>query len=337
MIEHFGYPSIDGKTILVTGGCGFIGSNFIEYLFKYNKNVNLINLDKYGVGHRKLTLLNLHESTNNSYTEIKVDLCDLFNEKGESTRKHISNYKFDIVFHFAAESHVDRSISGPVSFIHNNVMALTNILEFVRTTQGNIPIFNVSTDEVYGHLGLNDTPFTTKSPLAPRSPYSASKASADMIADAYNETFGMRITTTRCCNNFGPHQHQEKFIPTIIRNLCNGTNVPIYGSGNNIREWIHVNDHNHTLLNLASKHISRGIWERHVNIGSGMEKTNLELTRMIASILDVPCLVTFVEDRKGHDFRYAISGTGVFYSDNRFEELLVDTVKFYQQQHVYLK
>jgi dTDP-glucose 4,6-dehydratase len=335
------------KNILCTGGCGFIGSNFIEYIFNNYENVSIINIDKMGVGSREIfpneRLWADGESIfikgeKNEYRPIKADICDI---NGECDNDYIfqrllKNFKFDYVFHFAAESHVDRSINSPYGFIQNNVMGTTGLLEFLRQYQPNTKIVSISTDECYGHLGKYDEPFTEYSSLAPRSPYSASKASADLIVQAYHETYGMDILTTRCCNNYGPHQHDEKFIPTVIRSLVEGKKIPVYGTGENVREWIHVDDHNKAILRLAEIGASGGVY----NVGSGVEKTNLEIIRTILDIYhgsgkNIDDYVEYVEDRKGHDFRYAIKSVKWTndMEQRSFEEGMKETVEFYTQKY----
>lgn len=302
--------NLDNTTILVTGGCGFIGSNFIEYINKHNKKVNIINIDKWGVGHRKLSTV--ITSSTNTYQEIAMDLRDLCADSNVFWNGVLNKYKFDYIFHFAAESHVDRSINSPDEFMTNNILGMIKLLEMVRLHQPQARVINVSTDEVYGHLNEYQSPFTESSDINPRSPYSASKASADLIAKSYVHTYGLDIVTTHCCNNFGPHQHDEKLIPTIVRHLINDEFVPMYGNGKNIREWIYVDDHNKSILEIAEL----GKSGLSYNIGSGVEKTNIEMVIDIADILKKPIvydaktntsnLFKFVDDRKGHDFRYAI-------------------------------
>jgi dTDP-glucose 4,6-dehydratase len=316
---------LNNKNILVTGGCGFIGSNFLEYLKKHYKNVSIVNVDKWGIGHRKMSTT--MACNHIDYEEISFSLCDLNPDSNLFWNGVINKNKFDYVFHFAAESHVDRSISGPEAFVYNNVMGITKLLEMVRVKQPQARVINVSTDEVYGHLGLNSDPFTEETNLNPRSPYSASKAAADLIAKSYVDTYGLDIITTRCCNNFGPNQFDEKLIPTIIKNLVNGKPIPVYGDGTNIREWIYVDDHNKSILELAEIGESGGVY----NIGSGKEMTNLEMIADIGKILEIDPIIKFVKDRQGHDFRYAISSINYKRSFELMEhdEAMHRTVTFY--------
>jgi len=338
--------NLDDKKILVTGGLGFIGSNFIELLMEKYKNLTIYNYDKKGVGSRELysvktSGLDYLTIQDNVYRWILGDLS-WEDYRVDSIKNILRNNNFDYIFHFAAESHVDRSIEGPTFFIENNVMGMVNLLEGIRVYQPKTRIINISTDEVYGHLGLNDEPFTEDSPFAPRSPYAASKASADLIANSYVSTYGLDIVTTHCCNNFGPHQGDEKFIPTIIRHLVNGTKIPVYGEGKNVREWIYVEDHNKALLEIADGGTSG---ERY-NIGSGCELSNIKMISNILKIYspNIPDYafenemlfnISFVEDRKGHDFRYAIKSKN-YYNDfkmRNFEDALRETVYHYTSKY----
>lgn len=317
--------NLNGKNILVTGGCGFIGSNFLEFLFKYYKNLTILNIDKLGIGHRVFPTEVVTET--NSYVEFNEDLCWLLPKEDLFWCGMLFKTKFDYIFHFAAESHVDRSINTPDKFVYNNVNGMIRLLEFVRIAQPQAKVINISTDEVYGHLMENDPPFTETSNFNPRSPYSASKASADLLAKSYVSTYGLDIITTHCCNNFGPHQADEKFIPTIIKSLFSKKQIPLYGTGKNIREWIYVDDHNKSLLEIA-EFGERGL---SYNIGSGIEKTNLEMIQDISTILNMSPKIKYVEDRKGHDFRYAIESMRYkrnFQLQNHMDAL-EKTVEFY--------
>lgn len=315
------------KKILVTGGCGFIGSNFIEMILRTFHDMMVVNIDKGGVGSRKLNIGNILPN-DNVYIEYTEDIRNI----GYTI---LPTYEYDYIFHFAAESHVDRSISGPAPFIENNVMGMVSLLEWVRKYQPQAKIINISTDEVFGHLNKHDPPFDERSKFAPRSPYAASKASADLIANSYATTYGLDIVTTHCCNNFGPHQADEKFIPTVIRNIIQGNPIPIYGTGENIREWIHVDDHNKSLLEIA-EHGKSG---KRYNIFSTVEKTNLEMVLDISEILGKESMIEFVDDRKGHDFRYAI--TSLKYHRNfklrNHLEALKDTVQHYKNKYEQIK
>ena len=321
---------LNNKNVLITGGCGFIGSNFIEYINKTYNNLNILNVDKWGVGHRKMSH-HLYEN-DNKYEEVLFDLCNLNLDDNLFWCDHINYIKFDYIFHFAAESHVDRSISGPQEFIYNNVMGITKLLEMVRLRQSEARVINVSTDEVYGHLkSYTAPPFTERSILDPRSPYSASKASADMVANSYASTYGLDVITTRCCNNFGPHQHDEKLIPTVVKNLVNNSGIPIYGDGKNMREWIYVDDHNKSILEIAGMDKPNGVY----NIGSSTELSNLNLIQNIANILSIEPKLEYVEDRKGHDFRYALKSMRYFrkFKLESFPIALENTVRFYADKY----
>lgn len=318
------FVDLNGKNILVTGGCGFIGSNFIELIFEMYHDMNIVNIDMMDVGSREFT----PSGNNNTYKHEFRDLAKTF-------LGGIPTIEWDYVFHFAAQSHVDRSIISPQNFVMNNVEAGLTLFELVRIHWPKARVINISTDEVYGHLSDFCDPFVETSPLNPRSPYSASKASVDMMANAYTATYGLNIITTRCCNNYGPNQHDEKFIPTIIRSVMGGKKIPVYGTGENVREWIYVDDHNKSILEIAKIGKAGMVY----NIGSGEELPNID---MIICILDLlypeksnPTFykehIQFVEDRKGHDHRYALNS---LHYDRGFELTcpsvgLKNTVDFY--------
>ncbi len=281
--------------ILVTGGYGFIGGNFIKYLREYFRTDALIvNVDKNGYA---------------SNPEYAIPYCNISHHIDIADASALESVfdesdPYDYIFHFAAESHVDNSISGPTVFVESNVLGTQNLLECYRNqNKGHGRFIHISTDEVYGHLGATDPAFTEETPLSPRSPYAASKASSDLMCLSYISTYGLDISITRCCNNFGPNQYREKLIPTVIDSLQEGVKIPVYGKGDNIREWIHVKEHNKAVMNVAAKGES-GVY----NIGSGVELTNMELVRLICKIMckDPDENIEFVEDRLGHDFRYAI-------------------------------
>lgn len=282
----------DSKNILVTGGYGFIGGNFIRYIKDNLPQHRIVCVDKNGYASNK---------------EYVADLCDVKYEfdlvrKDKLDMLFETEDKFDYIFHFAAESHVDNSIKDPSIFVQSNVVGTQNLLECFRKAKHG-KMVHISTDEVYGHLGFTDPSFTELTPIAPRSPYAASKAASDLLCLSYINTYGCDISITRCCNNYGPNQHSEKFIPTIIKTLKKGQKVPIYGEGLNIREWIHVDDHNLAVWLVANK----GKNEVY-NIGTGKEVANIELVDKICSIMgrDLDKSAIFVEDRLGHDFRYSI-------------------------------
>lgn len=311
----------ESKNILVTGGYGFIGGNFIRFLKDNFPEHRIVCLDKDGYASNKKYVKGLCDK------EYVFDI--VCNKKLDMLFK--TEDKFDFIFHFAAESHVDNSIKDPSIFIQSNVVGTQNLLEcFRKANYGKM--VHISTDEVYGHLGFNDPSFVETTPINPRSPYAASKASSDLLCMAYINTFNCNISITRCCNNYGPNQHAEKFIPTIIKSLSKGKKVPIYGEGLNIREWVHVHDHNLAVWAVATK----GNKEVY-NIGSGLELTNIELVDKICNIMgkDLDQNAIFVEDRLGHDFRYSIDCNKIrdellyepMYLD--FDEQLQELVKEY--------
>ena len=312
---------IDSKNILVTGGYGFIGGNFIRFIKDNFPQHRIVCLDKNGYASNKQYVEGLCDK------EYKFDL--VCNKKLDMLFE--IEDKFDYIFHFAAESHVDNSIKDPSIFIQSNVVGTQNLLECFRKAKYG-KMVHISTDEVYGHLGFNDPSFLESTPINPRSPYAASKASSDLLCMAYINTFDCNISITRCCNNYGPNQHSEKFIPTIIKSLSKNKKVPIYGEGLNIREWVHVHDHNLAVWAVATK----GKPEVY-NIGSGVELTNIELVDKICKIMDkdLDKSAVFVEDRLGHDFRYSINCSKIqeellyepLYTD--FDEQLKELVKIY--------
>jgi dTDP-glucose 4,6-dehydratase len=305
-------------TILITGGAGFIGSNFIPYFLNKHPEIKIINIDKLTYAGE---LSNLDEIINNiNYTFIEGDICDRI-----LIENLFETYAFQGVIHFAAESHVDNYITSPVNFIQTNIFGTFNLLDVAKNFWMNGPnktkdsyrfarFHHISTDEVYGTLGETDL-FTEQTAYAPNSPYSASKASSDFIVRSYFHTYGMNVVTTNCSNNYGPKQHDEKLIPTIIRKAINGEQIPIYGDGKNIRDWLYVEDHCKGIDLVFQKGISGETY----NIGGKNERNNLYIAETICSILDelVPKKtkyieqLSFVKDRPGHDFRYAIDATKI--------------------------
>ncbi|MEE1897291.1 dTDP-glucose 4,6-dehydratase [Flavobacterium rakeshii] len=330
------------KAILVTGGAGFIGANFVEYFLQANKDVLLVNLDKLTYAG---DLTNLTEAENNpNYTFVQGDICD----RG-LIEQLFKEYDFRGVIHFAAESHVDNSISGPEAFIQTNVMGTFVLIDVARKHWMDAPnqykeeykdcrFHHISTDEVYGTLGKEGL-FTEETPYAPNSPYSASKASSDMVVRSYFHTYGMNVVTTNCSNNYGPKQHQEKLIPTIIRKAISGENIPIYGTGENVRDWLYVLDHCKGIELVYKK----GIAGETYNIGGRNERNNLYIANKICDLLDTMHpresgkyndLITFVKDRPGHDMRYAIDATKIenklgWKADENFETGIVKTIEWY--------
>ncbi len=335
------------KNILVTGGAGFIGSNFIIHLLQQNKDAKIFNLDRLTYAADLDNLLEAKQSPDHKL--IVGDICDK-----KLVAELFDKHKFDAVYHFAAESHVDNSILGPEAFINTNIVGTFNLLHAAYTLWMDGPsqvkpayqharFLHVSTDEVYGSLGKTGL-FTEKTAYAPNSPYSASKASSDLLVRSYHHTYGMNVVTTNCSNNYGPRQHQEKLIPTIIRNAVDHDPVPIYGDGSNIRDWLYVEDHCRG-IEIA---FADGQSGETYNIGGGNEKTNLEIARTICGILDrlKPSeqvksyheLITFVKDRPGHDFRYAIDATKIrselaWEAQETFETAIEKTVSWYLNKH----
>ena len=331
------------QTILITGGAGFIGANFIPYFMDKHSNYKIVNLDKLTYAGN---LENLKEVENNpNYTFVKGDICDE-NFVNELFDKH----NFTGVIHFAAESHVDNSIKGPRAFINTNLVGTFNLLEAARLHWFDAPFtpkagkennrfHHISTDEVFGSLG--DTGyFKETTPYAPNSPYSASKAGSDFLVRAYCHTFGMNVTTSNCSNNYGPKQHAEKLIPTIIRNALNLSPIPIYGKGQNIRDWLYVTDHAKAIDIIFHS----GKNGETYNVGGHNERTNIEITTTICHILDdlkprsdgkkYADLITFVKDRAGHDLRYAIDPQKItselgYKPDETFDTGIIKTVKWY--------
>ena len=305
------------RTYLVTGGAGFIGSNFILYLFeKYKQEINVINLDSLTYAGNLENLKEVEAMDN--YKFIKVDICDK-----ESVTKIFKMHDIDRVIHFAAESHVDRSIRNPELFVNTNVLGTLNLLNAAKmaweTGDGYLPgkkYLQVSTDEVYGSLEGDEGFFYETTPLDPHSPYSASKASADFIVKSYVDTYQFPANITRCSNNYGPFQFPEKLIPLMINNALAGKNLPVYGSGKNVRDCLYVMDHAKAIDMVAEQ----GRVGEVYNVGGHNEKRNIEIvTTIIDTLLEIlPIkderrnnvsrdLITYVEDRKGHDFRYAIA------------------------------
>ncbi len=285
------------RKILVTGGCGFIGSNFIRYILRLESAPSIINLDSLTYAGN---INNLGEEfTNEKHKFIEGDITD---------KSFVTNifeqYSPDTVINFAAESHVDRSIDNPLQFFETNVVGTLNLLD-ISLTLGVKRFLQVSTDEVYGSLGKKGL-FTETSPLSPNSPYSASKASADNFVNAYNHTYGLDTIITRCSNNYGPCQYPEKLIPLVIKLATKNSPIPVYGDGTNVRDWIHVYDHCRGIWDALRRGISGEIF----NFGGNCELSNLVLVKRILEIMDKSSsLINFVTDRKGHDFRYAIDSS----------------------------
>lgn len=311
------------KTYVVTGGAGFIGANYIHLLFElYGEDVRVINVDVLTYAGNIDNLRSV--SGKPQYRFVQCDICDK-----ETLKRELSTESIDYVVHFAAESHVDRSIMGADEFVKTNVLGTQVMLDLAREWDVE-KYLQVSTDEVYGEL--DDTGlFEESMPLLPNSPYSASKAGGDLLVRSYFETHKMPVLTTRCSNNYGPYQFPEKLIPLMVLNALSDTPLPVYGSGKNVRDWIYVKDHCMGVETVLQK----GRFGEVYNLGGQSEKQNIEVVKSILSILDKPeSLITYVEDRKGHDFRYAIDFSKAenelgWRPSVTFEEGLESTVKWY--------
>ena len=296
------------QNILVTGGCGFIGTDFIRFLLLDSDfDGRIINLDKLTYAGNPDNLADLVQKVPGRYVFIKDDICD-----AAALDRAFEDYEIDAVCHFAAESHVDRSIVAPDAFIKTNIGGTFNLLEAARRHAKRLNLFHhVSTDEVYGSLGPEGH-FTEQTPYRPNSPYSASKAASDHLVRAYNKTYDLPVTISNCSNNYGPYQFPEKLIPLMILNALENKPLPVYGAGKNVRDWLYVEDHCRAVWEI----MKRGTRGQTYNIGGRCELTNLDTVQRICDMLDdmVPAgngnsrrnLITFVKDRPGHDLRYAI-------------------------------
>ncbi len=310
------------KNILITGGAGFIGSNFIHYMLKKYSEYTFINLDVLTYAGNLENLQSIEK--NPQYRFVKGDICD-----AKNIDTIFSHYKIDAVVHFAAESHVDRSILGPSVFIQTNVVGTGVLLEIAKKYSVE-KFLHVSTDEVYGSLGATGY-FTEKTNLHPNSPYSASKASSDLLALAYEHTFHLPVVVTRCSNNYGPYQFPEKLIPLMIANALNNKPLPVYGDGLNVRDWLFVEDHCSALDVILHK----GKIGEVYNIGGNNEKKNIDIVKLILKKLQKPeSLITFVKDRPGHDKRYAIDAAKMktelqWQPKYIFEQAIEKTIEWY--------
>ncbi len=334
------------QSYIVTGGAGFIGSHFVRQILQSEQDVKVINLDKLTYAGNLDSLADVDQ--NPSYTFVQGDIGDR-----ELIASLLAEHKPTVIVNFAAESHVDRSIDGPEAFIETNIMGTFRLLDEVRKwwkelsveEQQSFRFLHVSTDEVYGTLGSEGL-FTEETPYAPNSPYSASKASSDHLVRAYHHTYGLPTLTTNCSNNYGPYQFPEKLIPLIIQNALAGKNLPIYGDGMQIRDWLYVEDHCHAI----SKVIEQGIPGETYNIGGHNEIPNLKVVETLCSLLDEYQpredqksyfeQVTFVTDRPGHDRRYAIDAGKIdrelgWHPEETFESGIRKTVKWYLQNQIW--
>ena len=289
------------KRVLVTGGAEFIGSSFIQQLSNLDNNIQIVNIDNISYAASSNTLKLLEKLPN--YSHLNIDITDT-----AKLHEAVKAFHPELLINFAAESHVDNSIKSAFPFINTNIIGTFNLLESIKSLpdMNKFLFHHVSTDEVYGDLEKSDLPFTESTQYQPSSPYSASKAASDMLVLAWGRTYKIPYLITNCSNNFGPRQFLEKFIPKIIFNSLNGIEVPIYGDGMNIRDWIYVEDHVDVILQLHSKSIKNDC----VNIGSNCEKSNIEILSTISKILEkkysIKVKYSYVEDRIGHDKRYAI-------------------------------
>ncbi|MCI5115006.1 MAG: dTDP-glucose 4,6-dehydratase [Candidatus Electrothrix sp. AW1] len=336
------------KTVLVTGGCGFIGANFVRLLLETRQDWQIVNLDKLTYAGN---LLNLEDvSKNLTYRFVRGDICDqvllddLFQEE-----------QIDTVVHFAAESHVDRSITGPAEFIRTNITGTFTLLEVAKKSwldnglhSDQCRFLHVSTDEVYGSLGETGY-FTEHTPYDPRSPYSASKASSDHLVRAYFHTYGLPILITNCSNNYGPYQFPEKLIPLMLNNGRQGKDLPVYGDGGNVRDWLYVQDHCEAIVRV----LEQGRLGESYNIGGHNEKNNLQVVELLCDMLDeqlglLPSgkerrsLITFVKDRLGHDRRYAIDAEKIdqelgWTPKYTFEQGMKKTVTWYLDNQAWME
>ena len=319
------------RKILVTGGCGFIGSSYIQNILENYDGIEVQNIDLMTYATSKKTLALLDEHKNFSHSTLDISNFSLID-------KEIKSFDPDLIVNFAAESHVDNSIEGALPFVNSNILGVFNLLEISKNLKDrnkkNFLFHQISTDEVYGDLEASEPAFTEEHPYDPSSPYSATKASADMLVSAWGRTFEIPYLITNCSNNFGPRQYSEKLIPKIIFNAMSNIDIPIYGNGLNIRDWIYVDDHTQAIIELHKKDI---VADRF-NIGGDNEITNLDLVENIIKILEshynLNPRIKFVGDRKGHDARYAINmkKTNSFIGElprKTFQENLEKTIAWY--------
>jgi dTDP-glucose 4,6-dehydratase len=301
------------NTVLVTGGAGFIGSNFVRHLLRAEPQVQIVNLDLLTYAGHQENLEGLADLSRHRF--VHGDICD-----ADLVADLLRRHAVDTIVHFAAESHVDRSIQGPMPFVHTNILGTAVLLEAARKTwladdrrpAAPCRFHHVSTDEVFGSLAPEDAPFSETTPYAPNSPYAASKAASDHLVRSYSHTFGLPVTITNCSNNYGPYQYPEKLIPLMILNALEGVPLPVYGDGGQIRDWLYVDDHCRAIHAV----LDRGRAGETYNIGGGPQPTNLEIVQALCEILDelLPgsphrphaSLIRFVVDRPGHDRRYAM-------------------------------
>jgi dTDP-glucose 4,6-dehydratase len=317
------------KRVLVTGGAGFIGSNFVRWVLTNHPDCLIVNLDKLTYAGNLENLEGFLKNPNHVF--VKADIND-----GKIVEEIIDKHKIEAIINFAAESHVDRSIVSPKIFIETNVTGTLTLLQ--AACDKKIEKFiQISTDEVYGELGPTGK-FTEQTPLSPNSPYSASKAAADLLAKAFEHTWGLNYCITRCSNNYGPYQFPEKMIPLMINNALNDKPLPVYGDGLNVRDWIHVEDHCRAIWKV----LTEGKSGEAYNIGASCEKTNIEIVKTLLKLLKKPeSLITFVKDRPGHDRRYAMDSSKInsqldWHPQIKFEDGLKKTIDWYLQNKKWL-
>ncbi len=329
--------------LLVTGGCGFIGANFIRFVFEETDfKGRLVNVDKLTYAGNPLSLADLAERHKDRYVFVKGDICDRDLMAGT-----LVDHGIDTICHFAAESHVDRSIVRPDAFIQSNIVGTYSLLELVRQAEGTIRFHHISTDEVFGSLGPGGY-FTEETPYHPNSPYSASKAASDHLVRAYFHTYNLPVTISNCSNNYGPYQFPEKLIPLMILNALEGKPLPVYGDGRNIRDWLYVRDHCAAVWLI----LERGRVGETYNIGGRNEMQNLDTVGLICDMADEIAgplkgrarrdLVTFVKDRPGHDRRYAIDCSKIerelgWKPAESFETGLKKTIRWYRERRDWVK
>ena len=330
------------KTYLVTGAAGFIGANYIKYILAKHNDIKVVILDALTYAGNLGTIANDIDDERCFF--VKGDICDRV-----LADELFAKYKFDYVVNFAAESHVDRSIENPQLFLMTNILGTQNLLDAARrawvtgkdesgypTWRKGVRYHQVSTDEVYGSLGAEGY-FTEQTPLCPHSPYSASKTSADMVVMAYHDTYKMPVTITRCSNNYGPYHFPEKLIPLIIKNILEGKNLPVYGDGSNVRDWLYVEDH----CKAIDQILQNGRAGEVYNIGGHNEMRNIDIVKLICKALDKPAsLITHVADRKGHDMRYAIDPAKIhrelgWLPETKFANGIQKTIQWYLEHRAW--
>jgi len=334
---------VSKKTIAITGGAGFIGSHVVRRFVNLYPEYNIVNLDALTYAGNLENLRNIEEKPN--YSFVKLDIRDY-----EAIEKVFEKYNFDGIIHLAAESHVDRSISDPLAFINTNLVGTANLLNVAKNHWKNDysgkRFYHISTDEVYGSLPLGHQLFTEETPYDPRSPYSASKAGSDHLVRAYFHTYGLPVVISNCSNNYGPNQFPEKLIPLFINNIKNNKPLPVYGKGENVRDWLHVEDHARAIDTIYHD----GNLGETYNIGGHNEWTNIDLIRLLCKIMDSKLdraessseqLITYVTDRAGHDLRYAIDATKIdkelgWIPEYTFEKGLENTVDWYLENENWL-